>query len=52
MSKAAGLGKAIHALAALDVYPPVGCGFVVEVIFLYYFLWDVTELELGKFRSF
>ena len=52
MSEAASLGKAVHAVAASDVYPPVGCGFVMEVIFLFYFLQDVTELDLGKFRSF
>ena len=35
-----------------NVYPSIGCDFVVEFIFLYDFLLNVTELDLGKFGSF
>jgi hypothetical protein len=51
MSNAASLGKAIHAVTTWDIHPPI-CGFVVEVIFLYHFLWNVAELDLGKFGLF
>ena len=52
MTKAAGLRKTVHAVDAMDVHPPIGCGLVVEFIFLYDFLRNVTELYLGKFGSF
>jgi hypothetical protein len=39
-------------MGAADVYPSIGCGFFMEFIFLYDFLRNVTELYLGKFRSF
>ena len=46
--EAACLGKTIHSTGATNVHPAVGSGFLVEIVFLYDFLWDVTELYLGK----
>ena len=52
MAKAAGLGKTIHATDAADIYPFIGCGLLVESIFLNDFLRDVAEFDLCKFGSF
>ena len=52
MTKAAGLGKTIHAADAADVYPSVRCGLFMELIFLNDFLRDVAEFDLCEFGSF
>ena len=46
------MGKTIHAADAADVYPSIGCGLSVEVIFLYDFLQYVAEFDFCKFGSF
>ena len=52
MAKAAGLGKTIHTADAADVYPSIGCGLLVESIFLNDFLRNVAEFDFCKFGSF
>ena len=52
VAEAASLRQAIHAAGTLNVYPPVRCGFLIEVIFLYYFFRNVDEFYLGVFWSF
>ena len=52
MAKAAGLGKTLHSADAVDVYPSVGCGLLMELIFLNDFLQDVAEFDLCEFGSF
>ena len=48
MPEAAGLRKAIHAANTMDVYPTIGCGSVLKIVFLYDFFRDVAKSDFGK----
>ena len=52
VTKAAGLGKTIHAADAADVNPSIRCGLFMESIFLNDFLRNVAEFDFCKFGSF